>query len=48
MSNNLVSIIMHSYNYGHFVEETIRSVQAQAYWGWELIDFINNIKCQHN
>ena len=33
----LVSIIMPSYNCGKFVEETIRSVQAQNYQNWEII-----------
>lgn len=33
----LVSIIMPSYNCGKFVEETIRSVQAQTYRNWEII-----------
>lgn len=33
----LVSIIMPSYNCGEYVEETIRSVQAQTYKNWELI-----------
>ena len=33
----LVSIIMPSYNCGQFVEETIRSVQAQTYENWEII-----------
>ena len=37
MSNDLVSIIMPSYNCGRFVEETIRSVQAQTYQNWEII-----------
>lgn len=37
MANNLVSIIMPSYNCGRFVEETIRSVQAQTYQDWEII-----------
>ena len=37
--NNLVSIIMPSYNCGEYVEETIRSVQAQTYQNWELIFF---------
>lgn len=37
MSNDLVSIIMPSYNCGRFVEETIRSVQAQTYKNWEII-----------
>ncbi len=35
--NNLVSIIMPSYNCGDFVEETIRSVQAQTYSNWEIL-----------
>lgn len=33
----LVSIIMPSYNCGKFVEETVRSVQAQTYHNWEII-----------
>lgn len=33
----LVSIIMPSYNCGKYVEETIRSVQAQTYQNWEII-----------
>ena len=37
MTNDLVSIIMPSYNCGEFVEETIRSVQAQTYQNWEII-----------
>lgn len=37
MNNDLVSIIMPSYNCGQFVEETIRSVQAQTYQNWEII-----------
>ena len=37
MNNDLVSIIMPSYNCGKFVEETIRSVQAQTYHNWEII-----------
>lgn len=37
MNNNLVSIIMPSYNCGKYVEETIRSVQAQTYKNWEII-----------
>ena len=35
--NDLVSIIMPSYNCGEYVEETIRSVQAQTYDNWEII-----------
>lgn len=37
MNNDLVSIIMPSYNCGRYVEETIRSVQAQTYQNWEII-----------
>lgn len=37
MTNDLVSIIMPSYNCGKYVEETIRSVQAQTYKNWEII-----------
>lgn len=35
--DELVSIIMPSYNTEYFIEETIRSVQAQTYTNWELI-----------
>ena len=35
--NELVSIIMPSYNCGKYVEETVRSVQAQTYQNWEII-----------
>lgn len=37
MVSDLVSIIMPSYNCGEYVEETIRSVQAQTYRNWEII-----------
>jgi glycosyltransferase involved in cell wall biosynthesis len=37
MTNDLVSVIMPSYNCGCFVEETIRSVQGQTYKNWEII-----------
>lgn len=37
MTNDLVSIIMPSYNCGEYVEDTIRSVQAQTYVNWEII-----------
>ena len=37
MNNNLVSIIMPSYNTGRFISETINSVLAQTYQNWELI-----------
>ena len=35
--HDLVSIIMPSFNCGQFIEETIRSVQAQTYENWEII-----------
>lgn len=35
--NELVSIIMPSYNTGRFIRETIESVLAQTYTNWELI-----------
>ena len=35
----LISVIMPSYNCGEYVEETIRSVQAQTYQNWEIIFF---------
>ncbi len=37
MNEELVSIIMPSYNCGLFVEETIRSVHNQTYTNWEII-----------
>lgn len=37
MVKDLVSIIMPSCNCGAYVEETIRSVQAQTYQNWEII-----------
>ena len=37
MNNDLVSIIMPSYNCGKYVEQTVRSVQAQTYSNWEII-----------
>ena len=35
--NELVSIIMPSYNTGRFIKETIESVLAQTYPNWELL-----------
>jgi len=37
MMTDLVSIVMPSYNCGRFVEQSIRSVQAQTYQNWEII-----------
>ena len=37
MVDNLVSIIMPSYNTGRFIAESIKSVLAQTYPDWELI-----------
>ena len=36
-SNGLVSIITPSWNCGKFLEETIKSIQAQTYANWELL-----------
>lgn len=35
--NDLISIVMPSYNTGKFIEETINSVMAQTYKNWELL-----------
>lgn len=35
--HDLVSVIMPSYNCGKFVEDAIRSVQAQTYQNWEIV-----------
>lgn len=35
--NDLVSIVMPSYNTGQFIAESIKSVLAQTYTNWELI-----------
>lgn len=37
MKENLVSVIMPTYNCGKFIEETIKSVVNQTYKNWELI-----------
>ena len=37
MGTDFASIIMPSYKCGRFIEESIRSVQAQTYKNWELI-----------
>lgn len=37
LGNDLVSVIMPSYNCGKYVEETIHSVQAQTYTNWEIV-----------
>ena len=42
MKEELVSIIMPSYNCGEYVEDTIRSVQAQTYQNWEIIFIDDN------
>lgn len=43
MQSNLVSIITPSYNCAQFVEETIRSVQAQTYSNWEVAFVVGDI-----
>lgn len=37
MNQALVSVIVPCYNYGHFIAETIQSLQAQSYTNWECI-----------
>lgn len=37
MEEDLISIIMPTYNCAKFIEETIKSIQAQTYNSWELI-----------
>lgn len=36
-TNNLVSVIMPSYNTGEFISKSIKSVQEQTYTNWELL-----------
>jgi glycosyltransferase involved in cell wall biosynthesis len=36
-NNQMVSVIMPTYKCGRFIEESIKSVQAQTYEKWELI-----------
>lgn len=35
--NIKVSVIVATYNYGHFIDETLRSVQAQTFSDWECL-----------
>ena len=37
MTDKLVSVVMPTYNCAPFIEETIRSIQAQTYGNWEII-----------
>ena len=37
MDDTLVSIIMPTYNRADYIEETIKSIQAQTYTNWELL-----------
>ncbi|AGA78976.1 glycosyltransferase [Echinicola vietnamensis] len=37
IQNNLVSIIIPSYNYGQFINKTISNLKAQSYSNWEAI-----------
>lgn len=34
---NMISVILPTYNYGKFIEDAIKSVQNQSYSDWELI-----------
>ena len=46
MENDLVSIIMPSYNTGDLIEESIRSVLNQTYTNWELI-IVDDCSCDN-
>lgn len=37
MSSPLVTVIVPTYNYGHFIGQTLESLQAQTYQNWECI-----------
>jgi glycosyltransferase involved in cell wall biosynthesis len=37
MSKPLVSVIVPTYNYGHYIEETLASIEAQSFQDWECI-----------
>ncbi|MCX2573428.1 glycosyltransferase [Pedobacter sandarakinus] len=37
MDTPLISIIIPSYNYGHFIAETLNSIVSQTYSNWEVI-----------
>ena len=38
----LVSVVIPSFNHGHFIEKTIQSVLDQTYKNWEIIIVDNN------
>lgn len=37
MSKPLISVIVPTYNYGHYIEETLASIEAQSFQDWECI-----------